>query len=231
MRVLGSAQIAGFFILAVAISSAGPAPAQGKIGVAAVVKNEVFGNAQPLSNGSSVFVNQRIRTGEASTAQLQFLDETNLAVGPKSEVVLDRLVYDPNRRKGSVVVQTGRGVFRFVSGSQDPTSYQIRTPVANIGVRGTVFQLVNGSGFSAVVQVEGNTIISILATGQTIVLNPGWTILIYTNGKFEQFQSGGTLQTTSVQYIDPILINEFQELITRLTFLNARGNAFTPQGD
>ena len=87
------------------------------------------------------------------------------------------------------------------------------------------------AGQAAIVQVEGNTIISILATGQTIVLNPGWTILIYTNGKFEQFQSGGTLQTTSVQYIDPILINEFQELITRLTFLNARGNAFTPQGD
>jgi len=228
MRISGWAKT--FFILVAVFLSMTPAIAQqGKIGVAAAVQNQVFGNAQPLSNGSGVFANERIRTGEASTAQLQFLDETNLAVGPKSEVVLDRFVYDPNRRKGSVVVQTGRGVFRFVSGSQDPTSYQIRTPVANIGVRGTVFQLVNGSGFSAVVQVEGNTIIKILATGQTVVLNPGWTILIYSNGKFEQFQSGGTLQTTSVQYIDPILINEFQELLTRLTFLNALGNKFTPQ--
>jgi ferric-dicitrate binding protein FerR (iron transport regulator) len=230
MRMLGWAKIAAFFILTLVFLSAGPVIAQqGKIGVAAAVKNQVFGNAQPLSNGSSVFANERIRTGDASTAQLQFLDETNLAVGPKSEVVLDRFVYDPNRRKGSVVIQTGRGVFRFVSGSQDPTSYQINTPVATIGVRGTVFQLVNGSGFSAIVQVEGNTIINILATGQSIVLNPGWTILIYTSGKFEQFQSGGTLQTTSVQYIDPILINEFQELITRLTFLNGAGNKFTPQ--
>ena len=94
-----------------------------------------------------------------------------------------------------------------------------------------MFQLVNGSGFSAVVQVEGNTIIRILATGQNVVLNPGWTILIYTNGRFEQFQSGGTLQTTSVQYIDPVLINEFQELLTRLSFLNALGNQFTPRND
>jgi ferric-dicitrate binding protein FerR (iron transport regulator) len=227
MRMLGWAKIAALFILALALS-AGPAiTQQGKIGVAAAVKNQVFGNAQPLSNGSGVFANERIHTGDASTAQLQFLDETNLSVGPKSEVVLDRFVYDPNRRKGSVVVQTGRGVFRFVSGSQDPTSYQIKTPVANIGVRGTVFQLVNGSGFSAIVQVEGNTIIKILATGQNIVLNPGWTILIYSNGKFEQFQSGVTMQT-SVQYIDPVLINEFQELLTRLTFLNAGGNKFTP---
>ncbi len=228
MRISGWAKIAGFFVLAVAFSAAGLAIAQqGKIGVAAAVQNQVFGNSQPLSNGSSVFANERIRTGDASTAQLQFVDETNLSVGPKSEVVLDRFVYDPNRGNGKVVLQTGRGVFRFVSGSQDPKSYQINTPVATIGVRGTVFQLVNGSGFTAVVQVEGNTIISILATGQNIVLNPGWTILIYSNGQFEQFQSGDTMQT-SVQYIDPVLINEFQQLLNNLTFLNAVGNKFTP---
>jgi ferric-dicitrate binding protein FerR (iron transport regulator) len=227
MRIGGWAKSACLGLGAILVLQASPAFAEGKIGVAAAVQNQVFGNAQPLSTGSSVFANERIRTGEASTAQLQFIDETNLAVGPKSEVVLDRFVYDPNRRKGSVVVQTGRGVFRFVSGSQDPTSYQIKTPVATIGVRGTVFQLINGSGFSAIVQVEGNTIITVLATGQNVVLNPGWTILIYNNGRFEQFQSGDTIQT-SVQYIDPVLINEFQELLTRLTFLNALGNKFTP---
>jgi hypothetical protein len=204
---------------------AGPALAQGKIGVAAAVQNQVLGNSQPLSTGSSVFANQRISTGEASSAQLQFVDQTNLAVGPKSEVVLDRFVYNPNRGKGNVVVQTGRGVFRFVSGSQDPTSYQIRTPVANIGVRGTVFQLVNGSGFSAIAQIQGVTVIFILATRQTVTLTPGSTILIYSNGRFEIFQSGQTMQT-AVQYIDPILINEFQELLNRLTFLNALGNRF-----
>jgi len=209
---------------------AAPALAQGKIGVAAAVQNQVFGNSQALSTGSSVFANERIRTAEASSAQLQFVDQTNLAIGPKSEVVLDRFVYNPERGKGNVVVQTGRGVFRFVSGSQDPTSYQIRTPVANIGVRGTVFQLVNGSGFSAVAQIQGHTVILILATGQTVTLNPGWTILIYSNGQFEVFQSGQTMQT-GIQYIDPTLINEFQELLNRLTFLNALGNKFTPPPD
>lgn len=208
----------------------GPVFAQGKIGVAAAVQNQVFGNAQPLSTGSSVFANERIRTGDASSAQLQFVDQTNLAVGPKSEVVLDRFVYNPNRGKGNVVVQTGRGVFRFVSGSQDPTSYQIRTPTCTIGVRGTVFQLVNGSGFSAVAQIQGQTVILILATNQTVTLNPGWTIIIYSNGHFEIFQSGQTMQT-AVQYIDPILINEFQELLNRLTFLNALGNKFVPIDD
>ena len=233
MRMLGRAKIAGYFITALAFLSAGLALAQqGKIGVAATVQNQVFGNSQPLSTGSSIFVNERIRTGEASTTQLQFVDQTNLSVGPKSEVVLDRFVYDPNRGKGSVVVQTGRGAFRWVSGSQDPTSYQIKTPVATIGVRGTAFHFVNGAslngpGFTAVVLLTGQLSITILATGQTILLNPGWTILIYSNGRFDLFQSGDTMQT-AVQQIDPILINEFQELLTSLTFLNTHGNAFTP---
>src|SRR5262249_53552129 len=163
---------------------------------------------QPLATGASVFANERIRTGEASSAQLQFVDQTNLAVGPKSEVVLDRFVYNADRGKGNVVVQTGRGVFRFVSGSQDHTSYQIRTPVATIGVRGTVFHLVNGSGFSAVAQIQGQTVILILANGQRVTLNPGQTIIIYSSGRFEIFQSGQTMQT-GIQYIDPTLINEF----------------------
>jgi hypothetical protein len=228
MRSLSRTKIAGFCILVLA-SSAGPAFAEGKIGVAAAVQNEVFGNSQPLSNGSGVFANERIRTGDSGMTQLQFLDETNLSVGPKSEVVLDRFVYDPNRGKGSVVVQTGRGVFRFVSGSQDPTSYQIKTPVATIGVRGTVFELVNGSGFSAIVQVEGNTIVKILATGQNLVVQPGTTVLIYSGGKFEQFKSGSTLPPTVVTNLNPTLINEFQELILRSAILNAAGNPFTPE--
>jgi hypothetical protein len=225
MRKWGWVRTACLGLGALVALQATPVLGQGKIGVAAAVQNQVFGNSQPLSTGSSVFANERIRTGDASSTQLQFLDQTNLAVGPKSEVVLDRFVYNPDRGKGNVVVQTGRGVFRFVSGSQDPTSYQIKTPVANIGVRGTVFQLVNGSGFTAVGQIQGVTVIFILATGQTVTLNPGWTILIYSNGHFEIFQSGQTMQT-AVQYIDPILINEFQELLNRLTFLNALGNRF-----
>lgn len=227
MRIWGWAKSACFGLGTILALQASPAFAEGKIGVAAAVQNQVFGNAQPLSNGSSVFANERIRTGDASTAQLLFLDQTNLAVGPKSEVVLDRFVYDPNRGKGNVVVQTGRGVFRFVSGSQDPTSYQIKTPAATIGIRGTMFTVINGAGFNAIVDFYGTLVVHILATGQDVVVQAGWTLLIYPNGQYELFQSVDTLQAW-LQYIDPVLINEFQQLFTSLTLLNALGNPFTP---
>jgi ferric-dicitrate binding protein FerR (iron transport regulator) len=226
MRMSGRAKIAGLFILALACSSAGSALAEGKIGVATAVQNQVFGNAQPLSNGSNIFANERISTGDAGMAQLQFIDQTNLAVGPKSEVVLDRFVYNPNG-KGNVVLRTGRGVFRFVSGSQDPSSYQIKTPVATIGVRGTMFNVLNGGNFYAIVDLYGTLIVHILATGQDVVVQPGWTLLIYPNGKYELFQSVDTMQAW-LQYIDPVLINEFQQLFTGMTLLNALGNTFTP---
>jgi hypothetical protein len=50
--------------------------------------------------------------------------------------------------------------------------------------------------------------------------------VIYSDGHFEQFQSGDNMQT-ALQHIDPILTNEFQELLTNLTFLNTHGNTFT----
>jgi hypothetical protein len=132
------------FALATAFGLGGAlAQGTGKIGVASAVSNRVEsvvgGGARPLSVGGDVFARQMVRTGEASAAQLLFLDETSLSIGPSSEVTLDRFVYDPNRGSGNVVLNATRGAFRFVSGSQQPSSYQIRTPVATIGVRGTIF--------------------------------------------------------------------------------------------
>jgi hypothetical protein len=132
------------FALATAFGLGGAlAQGTGKIGVASAVSNRVEsvvgGGARPLSVGGDVFARQMVRTGEASAAQLLFLDETSLSIGPSSEITLDRFVYDPNRGSGNVVLNATRGAFRFVSGSQQPSSYQIRTPVATIGVRGTIF--------------------------------------------------------------------------------------------
>ena len=74
-------------------------------------------------------------------ADLVFIDRTNLTVGPTSEVVLDKFVYDPVGSSGKVVLQTTRGAFRFVTGTQDHSAYQLNTPYGSLGVRGTTFSL------------------------------------------------------------------------------------------
>ena len=62
------------------------------------------------------------------------------AGAPPSEVRLDRFVYNPDRKAGNVVIEASRGAFRFVSGSQNPSNYTIKTPLATIGVRGAIFR-------------------------------------------------------------------------------------------
>jgi hypothetical protein len=118
--------------------------AETKAGVATAVENKVMGilhgNPQLLSVGSEVFMDQVVRTEDESTTQLLLLDQTNISVGTNSQVVLDRFVFDPDRPKGDVILTATRGVFRFVTGTQDHSSYHIKTPMATIGVRGTVVQ-------------------------------------------------------------------------------------------
>ena len=120
--------------------------AQSNIGSASSVKNRVDGviggQARSLSAGSAVHSNEMIRSGDDSIANLVFIDQTRLSVGPKSEVRLDKFVYNPDQRSGAVVIQATRGAYRFATGTQDSKNYQIKTPYATLGVRGTVLEVV-----------------------------------------------------------------------------------------
>jgi hypothetical protein len=94
------------------------------------------GSTRTLSTGVDVHASETIRTGEAGVAGLRFRDNSNLAVGPKSVVRLDKFVYDPNRSTGSVAVEATRGSFRFVTGSQNRGDVKIKTPYGTLGIRG-----------------------------------------------------------------------------------------------
>jgi hypothetical protein len=160
--------------------------AASKVGVASAVRNDVEGvqggSSRALSTGSSVFEQERIRTGAESVAQLLFLDQTTLSVGPRSEVTLDRFVYDATRNTGDVLLSTTRGALRFISGSQNPLNYKIATPNATIGVRGTivnVFQFEDGG--TTVVADQGNVVVDI--GGVTYPLKAGEALTIGPDGK------------------------------------------------
>jgi hypothetical protein len=156
---------------------------QSRIGVAAQVKNQVSatlsGATRTLGLGNNVFAGERIRTGQASNAQLTFLDQTNLTIGSQSDVVLDRFVYDPNRGTGNVALSQTQGALRFISGAQNPNAYRIDTPTATIAIRGTLAYnfifggkqyIVNGYGHvTAVLKAPGNPVVDI-PPGHALVL-------------------------------------------------------------
>ena len=113
------------------------ANAQEVIGKATTVVPQAEGSqAGMLSGGANVHSKETIRTGDSGKADMQFHDTSQLSVGPKSNVKLDKFVYDPNKGAGTVAIQATKGSFRFVTGSQGKGNYQIKTPYGTLGVRG-----------------------------------------------------------------------------------------------
>ena len=111
--------------------------AQTRIGTANSVKPEASGSiAGTLSAGSGVPASETVRTGSSGQAGLRFIDNSNLTVGPGSQVKLDKFVYDPNKGTGGVAIEASRGAFRYVTGSQNQGSVKIKTPSGTLGIRG-----------------------------------------------------------------------------------------------
>jgi FecR protein len=199
--VTGAFAVATLFALHAIAFAADP-----KIGNAKSTRNQVEGvvggQTERLSTGSDVFTNETVRTGAAAVADLVFIDNTNLSVGPTSEVRLDKFVYDPTGSSGSVVIQATRGAFRFVTGSQDKRVYQIKTPFGSLGVRGTIVEMVlkpctpgvphNQCGVTLKL-VEGSATFT-TTSGQTVDLSQANTVVtINGDGAVTQTSQVGTI--------------------------------------
>lgn len=115
------------------------------IGNTSVVLRTVTGTLdgadRQISLNDDVYHNELVETAASSATEILFLDQTKLALGPNSSLVLDSLVFDPDPAKSSFITTTTKGVFRFVTGNLPKKSYTIHTPNATIGIRGTVFTL------------------------------------------------------------------------------------------
>jgi ferric-dicitrate binding protein FerR (iron transport regulator) len=143
---------------AFAMLAAGPLAAQPAqiIGAAEIVENrvsgEVAGIRRQLAPEAEIYRSEMIRTEAASSTRLRFSDRSDLRLGPSAQIRLDSAIY--TGQAGTAVTLT-RGALRFVSGSGPVGSYQIRTPVATIGLRGTTVDVVLRQGRAFVTLVEG----------------------------------------------------------------------------
>lgn len=147
--------------LAVALAVA-PATAQAPapVGIAAAVLNRVTiargGSAQmrPAMLRQQVAMADRVETGARSQLQLLLLDRSTFTVGANARLTIDRFVYDPAQGR-SMSATVAKGAFRFMSGrpGRGGTS-TIATPVASIGIRGTIVDGLVGSDAIAVASGE-----------------------------------------------------------------------------
>ena len=101
----------------------------------------VDGTQVTLEVGSPVFQGDVLETGTGATVGVIFVDNSTFALDEDGRMVIDELVFDAVTTEGTSAFSVVQGAFTFVSGqiaSSGPDNMVITTPVATIGVRGTV---------------------------------------------------------------------------------------------
>ena len=94
--------------------------------------------------GQLLYQSDLLRTGTDGSVGVALKDDTRVALGPGSEVRLDRFSYAPAEGQLSLVLKVMRGVVAYVSGhiaKLAPDAIRIETPAAILGVRGTTLAI------------------------------------------------------------------------------------------
>src|SRR3984893_1082872 len=109
--------------------------------IVSTVKADFEKQERDLSVGDNVRQNEVIEVSADGKGEFRLKDETKLALGPGSRLVLDKFVYDSDKKAGSIVLDLSKGAFRFITGVASKPTYLIRTTNASITARGTIFDL------------------------------------------------------------------------------------------
>lgn len=164
-----------------------PAAAQ-SIGTASAVKNQVqgirAGATRALAAGGSVYSDDTVKTGDDSLAQLLFVDQTTFTVAADSQAVLSR-VYHGKPGVAAVIANAVAGAFRFVSGVQTPTNYQIKFPQGYITVRGTIVDILAGADHSVIIDDEGAVTVHVYVTRASYDLVAGQMLVVHASGQVD----------------------------------------------
>ena len=129
-----------FVAFAAAVVLAGPAVALEPSGHAVRVDPAVNasgpGGRRLIELEGAVFIGDQIVASPNGLAQIKFIDDTRIVIGPNSRLTIDTFVFNPDNTAKKVTLTAIKGTFRFISGNSPDGAYTIRTPTMTIGIRG-----------------------------------------------------------------------------------------------
>lgn len=124
--------------LAVLVAATASLGAAEVIGAADTIANRVTGEVasqrRVLIERDAVHRDEVVQTDRAASARIVFRDSSDLRLGANARIKLSSSVYGGQQ---GATLELSRGALRFFSGNGPAGSYQVRTPVATIGLRGT----------------------------------------------------------------------------------------------
>jgi hypothetical protein len=100
------------------------------------------GATLPVAPGQRVFAGDRIAAAPGSYVGVTLRDDTRLAIGPGSEMLIREFEFDPSSYAGGLAISFLRGTARVITGiiaKQRPERVSFDTPTMTIGIRGTDF--------------------------------------------------------------------------------------------
>jgi hypothetical protein len=133
------------FALGLMLPSTAFAASGDRIGDAVVITNIVMADfdekQRQLAVGDDVRQDETIEVNTDAKGEFKLDDDTKLALGPGAKLVLDKFVYDSDKKAGSIIINLAKGAFRFITGIAAKQTYVVNTPNASITVRGTIFDV------------------------------------------------------------------------------------------
>ena len=144
---------------------------------------------------------------------ITFLDDSVVKLTEHSQLTIDKYIYDPDPSKSKMALTFGLGTARFISGKLgqiDKRNIKLRTPTADIAIRGT--------DFTATVDELGRSLIILLpdkfgvSSGEIEVLTATGSVLLNkpyqatTVSVFESAPSKPVILDLTLDFIDNMLI-------------------------
>ena len=144
---------------------------------------------------------------------ITFLDDSTVKLTEHSQLLIDEYIYDPDPSKAKMALTFGLGTARFITGNLnriDKQNIQLRTPTANIAIRGT--------DFTATVDELGRSLIILLpdalglSSGEILVTTAMGTVTLNkpyqatTVSVFESKPSNPVILDLTLDVIDNMLI-------------------------
>lgn len=141
---------------------------------------------------------------------ITFLDDSVVKLTEHSQLTIDKYIYDPDPSKSKMALTFGLGTARFISGKLNKRNLKLRTPTADIAIRGT--------DFTATVDELGRSLIILLpdkfgvSSGEIEVLTATGSVLLNkpyeatTVSVFESAPSKPVILDLTLDFIDNMLI-------------------------
>jgi len=144
------------------VMQSGLAAPETPVGHVVWVKGTFTAGSRVLQRFSPIYLYDVLTTDARSLAEIAFTDNTLMTFKENSQFSVDKYRFNPST-SGNFVGTLASGGFRTITGliaKKYPGNYQVNTPVATMGVRGTDYQAIYKGGYLYVVAYKGTVCIT-----------------------------------------------------------------------